>query len=101
MKKENTALKALRNKVTISGRVVEEIFFDLKHIQYGWDQEKRDYKEGPARNTYTEDDIIDLFEQLNTLVQTPIEQKAKMKSVEHRFIFYIYDGDKRLKMVVD
>lgn len=101
MKKENTVLKALRNKVTIAGRVIEEIFFDLKHIQYGWDQEKRDYKDGPARNNYTEDDIVDLFEQLNTLVQVPVEQKAKKKSVEHRFIFYIYDGDKRLKMVVD
>ena len=44
MKKENTVLRALRNKVEIAGRVVEEIFFDLKHIQYGWDQSKRDYK---------------------------------------------------------
>lgn len=101
MKKENTVLRTLRNKVEIAGRVVEEIFFDLKHIQYGWDQSKRDYKQGPARNNYTEDDIIDLFEQLNTLVQTPIEQKVKKKSVEHRFIFYIYDGNKKLKMVVD
>jgi hypothetical protein len=31
----------------------------------------------------------------------PVEQKAKKKSIERRFIFYIYDGDKRLKMVVD
>jgi hypothetical protein len=50
--KENTVLKALRNKVTIAGRVIEEIFFDLKHIQYGWDQTKRECKEGPARNKY-------------------------------------------------
>jgi hypothetical protein len=101
VKKENTVFKVLRNKVTIAERVIDQIFFDLKHIQYGWDQERRDYKAGPARNNYTEDDIVDLFEQLNTLVQIPIEQKVKKKSVEHRFIFYIYDGDKRLKMVVD
>ncbi len=101
MKKENTILKPLNNKVTISGRSIEEIFFDLKHIQFGWDKVKRDYNAGPARNDYTEDDIVDLFEQLNFLVQVPIEQKAKKKSVEHRFIFYIYDGNKKLKMVVD
>jgi hypothetical protein len=101
MKRENTVLVALKTKVVINDRVIEEIFFDLKHIQYGWDKEKRDYNDGPARNNYTKDDIVGLFEQLNTLVQIPVEQKAIKKSVEHRFIFYIYDGDTKLKMVVD
>lgn len=101
MKRENTVLKPLKNRVIITGRVVYEIYFDLKHINYGWDQEKRDYREGPARNSYSGDEVVGLFEQLNTLVQTPVEQKASKKSVEHRFIFYVYDGDKRLKMVVD
>ena len=101
MKRENTILKALKSKVTISGKIIEEIFFDLKHIQYGWDQNKRDYNDGPPRNNYTEDDVVGLFEQLNTLLQDPIEQKAKKNSIKHRFVFYIYDGNKRLKMVVD
>ncbi|MDH4468569.1 MAG: hypothetical protein QE271_10955 [Bacteriovoracaceae bacterium] len=26
---------------------------------------------------------------------------ASLKSVEHRYVFYIYNGDKKLKMVVD
>jgi hypothetical protein len=62
VKRENTVLKALRNKVSIAGRVVEDIFFDLKHIHFGWDNQKRDFKDGPARNNYTEDDVVDLFE---------------------------------------
>lgn len=101
MKKKNTVLKTLRNKVKIGDREIEEIYFDLLHIQYGWDQIKKDYYQGPARNRFTEVDIVDLFEQLNTLLQIPVEQKAKKKSVESRFIFYIYDGNKKLKMVVD
>jgi hypothetical protein len=101
LKKENIVLRELRNKVIIEGRTVSEIFFDLKHIQHGWDAEKRDYNLGPARNNYSEDDVVDFFEQLNTLVQAPRPQEAKLKSVDKRFVFYIYDGDKKLKMVVD
>lgn len=101
MKKENIVLRALKNKVTIGGRTVSEIFFDLKHIQLGWNAKKRDYNEGPSRNNYSEEEVVYLFEQLNTLVQTPKPQKAKLKSVEKRYIFYVYDGNKKLKMVVD
>jgi hypothetical protein len=82
-------------------REIQEIFFDLKHIHHGWDKDKRDYNTGAAQNSLSEDDVVSLFEQLGTLSQTPIEQNAKKKSVEHRFIFYVYDGNKRLKMVVD
>jgi hypothetical protein len=77
MKKENIVLRTLNNKVVIAGRLIEEIFFDLKHIQYGWNQNRKDYNHGPAKNSYTEDDIVGLFEQLNTLVQTPVEHRAK------------------------
>lgn len=101
MKKENIILLLLNNKVVIAGREITEIFCDLKHIQYGWDAEKRDYNQGPARNNYNEEDIIAFFEQLNSLVQEPAAQKASLKNVEHRFVFYIYDGNKKLKMVVD
>lgn len=101
MKKENIVLRELRNKVIIEGRTVSEIFFDLKHIQHGWDVEKKDYNLGPARNNYSEEDVVDFFEQLNTLVQVPRPQEVKLKSVEKRFAFYIYDGDKKLKMIVD
>jgi hypothetical protein len=101
VKKENIVVKTLKNKVTVFDKVVEEIFFDLKHIQYGWDKDKRDYKDGPPRNHYTSDDIVDFFEQLNTLCQKPKEQICHKKTVKRRFIFYIFDGDKKLKMVVD
>ena len=101
MKKENIVLCLLNNEVIIAGRSINEIYFDLKHIQYGWNKEKRDYNDGPSRNNYTENDVVSFFEQLNTLVQTPLAQKSSLKSVEQRYAFYIYDGDKKLKMVVD
>ncbi len=101
LKKENIVLRELKNKVIIEGRIVSEIFFDLKHIRHGWDAEKRDYNIGPTRNNYSEDDVVNFFEQLNTLVQIPRPQEVKLKSVDKRFIFYVYDGDKKLKMVVD
>ena len=101
LKKENIILLLLTNKVTIAGRVVTKIYCDLKHIHYGWDAVNRDYNKGPARNSYKEEDVIAFFEQLNTLAQDPIAQKASLKSVEQRFVFYVYDGNKKLKMVVD
>ncbi len=35
MKKENTVNKRLKTPVTLPGRIVEDIWFDLKHIQHG------------------------------------------------------------------
>jgi hypothetical protein len=101
LKKENIILLLLTNKVTIAGRVITEIYCDLKHIHYGWDAVNRDYNKGPARNSYKEEDVIAFFEQLNTLAQDPIAQTTRLKSVEQRFVFYVYDGNKKLKMVVD
>ena len=101
MKRENTICKPLKNKVVIAGKEITEIFFDLKHINYGWDKEKRDYKSGSPRSFYTEDDIVFLFEQLNTLTSAPTEQRVRKKSVEYRYVFYIYDENKKLTMVVD
>lgn len=101
MKKENIILLLLNNKVTIAGKQITEIYCDLKHIQYGWDAINRDYNQGPARNNYKEEDVIAFFEQLNTLAQEPKAQAASLKSVEQRFVFYVYDGNKKLKMVVD
>jgi len=101
MKKENTVNKKLRTPVTVCDKTVDDIWFDLKHIQYGWDKVARDYNRGPQRNSYTEDDIVTLFEQLGTLLQAPQEQVTTLKDVEKRFVFYIYDEGQRLKMVVD
>jgi hypothetical protein len=101
LKKENIILLLLTNKVTIAGRIVTEIYCDLKHIHYGWDAVNRDYNKGPARNSYKEEDVIAFFEQLNTLAQDPSAQTASLKSVEQRFVFYVYDRNKKLKMVVD
>lgn len=101
MKKANTVKRVLGSPVTIADRVVTEIHFDLLHIQYGWDKENRDYSKGGPRNSYTEADVIAFFEQLNTLAQTPAEQVVSLKIVDKRFVFYVYDGVKKLKMVVD
>jgi len=101
VKKENTILRQLRKKVVIDGLVVTEIYFDLKHINHGWDSIKRDYKEGPARQNLTEDDVVAFFEQLATLIQIPFSQRSTLRSVEKRFIFYVYENDKKFKMVVD
>ncbi len=101
MKRENTVSRMLKNPVSFSGRTIVEIHFDLMHIRFGWDKEKRDYKVGPPRNQYSGDDIVALFEQLNALLQKPEEQQVQLKSVENRYIFYIFDEGKRLRMVVD
>lgn len=61
----------------------------------------KDYADIPSRNNYTEDDIVTLFEQLNVLGQIPLEQAPTRRDVEKRFVFYIYDDGKKLKMVVD
>ena len=101
MKKANTVKRALNNPVTITERVITEIHFDLLHIQYGWDKENKDYNKGSPRNGYTETDVIAFFEQLNILAQAPIEQVVSLKTVEKRFVFYVFDGPKKLEMVVD
>ncbi len=101
MKKENTVNRKLRIPILISGRLVRDIWFDLKHIQYGWDKKRRDYNIGPARNSYSEEDVIMIFEQLKHLEQDPRIQLTNLKDVEKRMIFYVYDEGKKLKMVVD
>lgn len=101
MKKENTVNKRLRTPVNLPGRIVEDIWFDLKHIQHGWDPVAKDYADIPSRNNYSEDDIVTLFEQLNVLGQTPQEQTPTRRDVDKRYVFYIYDEGKKLKMVVD
>lgn len=101
MKKENTVNKKLRTPVFLCGRLIHEIWFDLKHIQYGWNKERKDYNHGPARNKYSEEDVILIFEQLGTLIQSPVDQKMNLRHVEKRMIFYVYDEGKKLKMVVD
>lgn len=101
LKKENVVCRQLGHGVTILGRTVVEIFFDLRHIHHGWDVTRKDYNAGPARNNYSEEDIVAFFEQLNTIAQTPVPQTANWKTVEHRLVFYVYDEGKKLKMVVD
>lgn len=85
----------------VGNRIVAEIYFDLLHINYGWNKDLKDYNSGRPRSNYTEQDIICFFEQLNFLNQKPQEQEVALKNVEKRFIFYIFDGDKKLKMVID
>lgn len=101
MNRENIVLRKLRNKVILDGRIISEIFFDLKHINYGWDQEKRDYKEGLPRQNLTENDVVSFFEQLNYLRLIPRPQETFLKSVEKRFVFNVYDENRKYRMVVD
>lgn len=101
VKKENTINRKLRNPIFICGRLIQDIWFDLRHIQYGWDKKRRDYNVGPARNNYTEEDVIMIFEQLVSLEQDPSIQPTNLKDVEKRMIFFVYDEGKKLKMVVD
>lgn len=101
LKKENIILLLLTNKVTIGERVVTEIYCDLKHINYGWNAINRDYNKASPRSSYKEEDIIAFFDQLNTLAEDPVAQQSSLKNVEQRYVFYVYDGNKKLKMVVD
>ncbi len=54
-----------------------------------------------TRNSYTESDVIAFFEQLNILSQAPKEQIVSLKSVDKRYVFFVFDGPNKLKMVVD
>lgn len=101
MKKVNTVKRALKTPVTIGEKVIDEIHFDLLHINYGWNKILKDYNLGGPRSNYTEEEIVNFFEQLNFLIQEPKEQPMRLKTVEKRFVFYIFDGKKRLKMVID
>jgi hypothetical protein len=101
MKKENTINKRLRSPILICGRVVEDIWFDLKHIHYGWDKKRKDYNIGPIRNNYSEEDVVTIFEQLGILVQEPEIQSTNLRDVEKRLIFFVFDEGKKLKLVVD
>ncbi len=101
MKKENIVNKKLRSPLLIKGRLVGDIWFDLKHINYGWDKKLKDYNQGTPRNRYSEEDVVFIFEQLGTLKQEPCVQPTTLRDVESRMIFYVYDEGKRLKMVVD
>ena len=101
MKKQNVVERNLSKILILQGRTISSIFFDLRHINYGWDAIKRDYNEGPPRQNFSEKDVVCLFEQLEALVQIPQEQKSKLKTVEKRFCFYVYEQNKRLRMVVD
>jgi hypothetical protein len=86
LKKENIILLPLKNKVTLLGQDIYEVYCDLKHIQYGWDSVRRDYNQGPPRNNYTEEDVMIFFEQLNYLTFIPVPQRTYLKSVKYRFI---------------
>ena len=86
--------------MTILNRSITEIYCDLKHINFGWDAIKRDYKEGLPRTHFTENDVREFFEQLNFLTQVPLAQKTTLKTVEQRFVFYVYEGNEKFKMVV-
>ena len=101
MKRENIVCCQLSQSVTILSRTITEIHFDLKHIQHGWDPSAKDYNKGPARNDYSEEDIVSFFEQLNAITQTPRPQPSSLKTVESRLLFYVYDEGKKLKMIVD
>lgn len=101
MKRKNIIKRSLTKVLIIEGRTISTIYFDLIHINYGWDIVKRDYNQGYPRQNFTEDEVVGFFEQLDLLVQTPNEQQVKLKSVEKRFCFYVYEQDKKLRMIVD
>lgn len=101
MKRENVVCRQLSCPVMILDRVITEIHFDLKHIQHGWNKATKNYNTGPARNNYTEQEVIGFFEQLNFLSEVPGPQQTSIAVVDKRFVFYIYDKGKKLKMVVD
>ncbi len=101
LKRKNIVERNLSRILIIHGRTISSIQFDLRHINFGWDATKRDYNNGPPRQNFSEDDIVRFFEQLDTLVQVPEEQLSKLKTVDKRFCFYIYEQDRRLKMIVD
>lgn len=106
MKEENTVTRNLDSEVLFDGKLVKKIKFDLEHINRGWDQNKNDYNP-KERTHYTEEDIIEFFEQFGYV---NIEWDNDSKTVEevkgkkyHRYVAYVTDhkDDKQKKIVVD
>ena len=111
MKEENTQRVELEEEIEFDGKKIKVIRFDLKHINQGWDEEKRDYcPKGLKRDTrYKAEDIIDFFEQYG-LFEPEWEigrnkEKISIKGKKHfRYIGIVIDyenWDEQKRIVID
>lgn len=63
MKNENKQTVFLEEFVPFDHFQIDRITFDLLHINYGWDDEKHDYRY-LKRSSYDAQDVVEFFEQL-------------------------------------
>jgi hypothetical protein len=102
VKEENTVCRKLNVSVWLDGQKITEIFFDLYHIRYGWDKEKKDYKRGTPRNNFKDYEVVAFFEQLRNVEETDLfAQNVTLTTVYKRYVFFVYDEKKKYKLVVD
>lgn len=100
MKKENTICRKISANVVIEGQKIDEIFFDLKHIECGWDEKKRDYSNPPKSShvKLSADEVVAFFEQLESF--SSYSEVTPKKINEKRFAFKVFDRDVSYTMVV-
>ncbi|MFA5583878.1 MAG: hypothetical protein WDA09_06655 [Bacteriovoracaceae bacterium] len=100
MKKENTVSRKIKANVVIKGRKIDTIWFDLKHIECGWDESKRDYSNPPkaGHTRFSEEEVVGFFGQLESF--SSYKEVTPKKMNEQRFAFKVYDSDLSYTMIV-
>ncbi len=104
MKEANKQTVVLSKAIILDHQLIHKITFDLFHINYGWDDEKHDYRRW-KRSSYTAMDIIDLFEQLKHLevewVLGMNKVMVKIKgSLYYRYLWKTTDDEGNIVRVV-
>lgn len=72
--------------------MIDRVTFDLIHINQGWAEEINDYA-WKSRSNYTEQDVIDFFEQLKfyKLIWTLGENKFFIRRKSNSVIRYVWE----------
>lgn len=105
MKPENTETRILEYEVELDGKVIKRIKFDLKHINYGWDEKNRDYMP-KSRSNYSGDDVEEFFSQFEFLKINWDDNKTIISILgvlHHRYVSGVYDTqtDENLRIIID
>ena len=92
MKNANKTTVLLREPVVFDGSMIDRVTFDLIHINQGWAEEINDYA-WKSRSNYTEQDVIDFFEQLKfyKLIWTLGENKFFIRRKSNSVIRYVWE----------
>ncbi|PIK14720.1 hypothetical protein [Halobacteriovorax sp. JY17] len=101
MKEINTIIRELEKRVIIDGNRITRIAFDLKHINFGWDKNRRDYKT-KQRSFLTDIDVLYFIIHLNNYeIDKEGLNRILLPSGVLRYIFKVWDEEVSYRMVID